>query len=208
MPRDGFQRRAGSLTTAGARPFYLATGYATMQAFCIERYKDVGKQWRRPLSTTTCLVRGACHKRQRAGRQIRKGQNSNSSLLSFPWCLATTWRACVVGVGRNVRQFKVKTIEVPMGRIAPDNHSRLAELIAVNERASNPQPGRGTGDLAALVALTAWQVLVETTPRSETRAVFATQGSGRLSERSPSSCCQTPGRFLSQRRPAPATSIG
>lgn len=153
-----------------------------MQAFFIERYKDVGKLGQLPepsVGDNDVLVQVHAASVNALDAKIRKGEFKLILPYRFPLVLGNDLAGVVVGVGRNVRQFKAG--DEVYGR-PPDNRiGSFAELIAVNEDALALKPRNLDMEQAAslpLVALTAWQVLVETAQVKPGQKVFIHAGSG------------------------------
>jgi len=111
--------------------------------------------------------------------KISTGEFKLILAYSFPLILGNDLAGVVVSVGSSVRRFKPGDevyARPPEARIGT-----FAELIAVHEDALALKPNNLSMEEAAslpLVALTAWQVLVETARLKQGQKVFIHAGSG------------------------------
>ncbi|MCM2462653.1 NADP-dependent oxidoreductase [Pseudomonas sp. CG7] len=154
-----------------------------MKAFLIDRYgKHSGRIGEVPapeVADHDVLVRVHAASVNLLDSKIRKGEFKLILPYPFPLALGHDVAGVVVRVGSRVHQFK------PGDEVyarAPDGHiGTFAEQIAVNENALALKPANlNMEDAAALplVALTAWQVLVETAGLKKGQKVFIQAGSG------------------------------
>ncbi|MBO1537034.1 NADP-dependent oxidoreductase [Pseudomonas sp. OA65] len=154
-----------------------------MKAFLIDRYgKHSGRIGEVPapeVADHDVLVRVHAASVNLLDSKIRKGEFKLILPYSFPLALGHDVAGVVVRVGSRVQQFK------PGDEVyarAPDGHiGTFAEQIAVNENALALKPANLNMEHAAalpLVALTAWQVLVETAGLKKGQKVFIQAGSG------------------------------
>ncbi len=139
----------------------------TMKAFLIDRYgKSSGRIGDVPapdVGEHDVLVRVQAASVNLLDSKIRQGEFKLILPYSFPLALGHDLAGVVVRVGSRVEQFKAGD---EVYARAPDGHiGTFAEQIAVNENALAVKPASISMEAAAalpLVALTAWQVLVET----------------------------------------------
>ncbi|SFB55389.1 NADPH:quinone reductase [Pseudomonas sp. NFIX10] len=154
-----------------------------MKAFLIDRYgKHSGRIGDVPapeMADHDVLVRVHAAGVNVLDSKIRKGEFKLILPYSFPLVLGHDVAGVVMRVGSRVQQFK------PGDEVyarAPDGHiGTFAEQIAVNENALALKPTNVSLEEAAalpLVALTAWQVLVETAQVKKGQKVFIHAGSG------------------------------
>ncbi|WP_434576281.1 NADP-dependent oxidoreductase [Pseudomonas sp. Z3-6] len=154
-----------------------------MKAFLIDRYgKHSGRIGEVPapeVADHDVLVRVHAASVNLLDSKIRKGEFKLILPYSFPLTLGHDVAGVVMRVGSRVQQFK------PGDEVyarAPDGHiGTFAEQIAVNENALALKPANLNMEHAAalpLVALTAWQVLVETAGLKKGQKVFIQAGSG------------------------------
>ena len=154
-----------------------------MKAFLIDRYgKHSGRVGDVPapeMADHDVLVRVHAAGVNVLDSKIRKGEFKLILPYSFPLVLGHDVAGVVMRVGSRVQQFK------PGDEVyarAPDGHiGTFAEQIAVNENALALKPTNVSLEEAAalpLVALTAWQVLVETAQLKKGQKVFIHAGSG------------------------------
>lgn len=154
-----------------------------MKAFLIDRYgKHSGRIGDMPapeMADHDVLVRVHAAGVNVLDSKIRKGEFKLILPYSFPLVLGHDVAGVVMRVGSRVQQFK------PGDEVyarAPDGHiGTFAEQIAVNENALALKPTNVSLEEAAalpLVALTAWQVLVETAQVKKGQKVFIHAGSG------------------------------
>lgn len=153
-----------------------------MKAFFIERYKDAGRIGEQPepaVGDNDVLVRVHAASVNLLDSKIRSGEFKLILPYRLPLILGNDFAGKVVRVGRNVRHFKAGD---EVYARPPDNRiGGFAELIAVNEAALALKPGNLDMAHAAavpLVALTAWQVLVETAKLKPGQKVLIHAGSG------------------------------
>lgn len=153
-----------------------------MKAFFIERYKDTGRIGEQPEPTVgdrDVLVEVHAASVNLLDSKIRKGEFKLILPYRLPLILGNDLAGKVVRVGNNVRQFKVG--DEVYARPPDDRIGSFAELIAVKEDAIAFKPSNLDMAQAAavpLVALTAWQVLVETAKLRPGQKVLIHAGSG------------------------------
>ncbi|QYJ20405.1 NADP-dependent oxidoreductase [Achromobacter sp. ES-001] len=153
-----------------------------MKAFFIKRYKDVGRLGQLPEPTVgenDVLVEVHAASVNVLDSKIRKGEFKLILPYRLPLILGNDIAGVVTAVGRKVRQFKIG--DEVYGRLPDDRIGGFAELIAVDENALAPKPRNLDMEQAAcvpLVALTAWQVLVETARLKAGQKVLIHAGSG------------------------------
>lgn len=97
----------------------------------------------------------------------------------FPLILGHDVAGVITKVGKNVKKFKVG--DAVYSRVADDRIGTLAEFIAIDEKDVALKPKNISMEEAAsipLVALTAWQALVETAKLQKGQKVFIQAGSG------------------------------
>lgn len=138
-----------------------------MKAFLIDRYgKSHGRIGEVPvpqLGINDVLVEVHASSVNLLDSKIRKGEFKLILPYSFPLIMGNDLAGVVVRVGSGVHNFKAGDevyARPPQSRIGA-----FAELIAVDESALTLKPKNISMEQAAalpLVALTAWQVLVET----------------------------------------------
>ncbi|MGD8220748.1 NADP-dependent oxidoreductase [Pseudomonas thivervalensis] len=154
-----------------------------MKAFLIDRYgKHSGRIGDVPapeVADHDVLVRVHAASVNLLDSKIRKGEFKLILPYSFPLALGHDVAGVVMRVGSHVQHFK------PGDEVyarAPDGHiGTFAEQIAVNENALALKPSNASMEEAAalpLVALTAWQVLVETARLKRGQKIFIQAGSG------------------------------
>ncbi|OAB49582.1 NADP-dependent oxidoreductase [Pseudomonas thivervalensis] len=154
-----------------------------MKAFLIDRYgKHSGRIGDVPapeVADHDVLVRVHAASVNLLDSKIRKGEFKLILPYSFPLALGHDVAGVVMRVGSRVQHFK------PGDEVyarAPDGHiGTFAEQIAVNENALALKPSNASMEEAAalpLVALTAWQVLVETARLKKGQKLFIQAGSG------------------------------
>ncbi|MBQ4779380.1 NADP-dependent oxidoreductase [Pectobacterium versatile] len=153
-----------------------------MKAFFINRYKDTGQVGQLPdpeVGHNDVLVQVHAASINLLDAKIRKGEFKLILPYRLPLVLGNDLAGVVVRVGRNVRQFK--TGDDVYARPPEDRIGSFAELIAVKEDALALKPANLDMEQAAsipLVALTAWQVLVETGQLKQGQKVLIHAGSG------------------------------
>ncbi|SDO61046.1 NADPH:quinone reductase [Pseudomonas arsenicoxydans] len=154
-----------------------------MKAFLIDRYgKNTGRIGETPtpaVGAHDVLIEVHASSVNLLDSKIRKGEFKLIMPYSFPLVLGNDLAGVVVEVGSQVKRFK-QGDEVyarpPEARIGT-----FAQLIAVNENAIALKPANTNMTQAAsipLVALTAWQVLVETAQLKKGQKVLIHAGSG------------------------------
>ncbi|WLH03550.1 NADP-dependent oxidoreductase [Pseudomonas beijingensis] len=154
-----------------------------MKAFLIDRYGKhsgrIGDVAAPEVADHDVLVRVHAASVNVLDAKIRKGEFKLILPYSFPLVLGHDVAGVVMRVGSRVQHFK------PGDEVyarAPDGHiGTFAEQIAVNENALALKPANTSMEEAAalpLVALTAWQVLVETAQLKKGQKVFIQAGSG------------------------------
>jgi len=154
-----------------------------MKAFLIDRYaKHSGRIGDIPapeVADHDVLVRVHAASVNLLDSKIRKGEFKLILPYSFPLVLGHDVAGVVMRVGSRVEHFKPG--DEVYARV-PDGHiGTFAEQIAVNENALALKPTNVSQEEAAalpLVALTAWQVLVETAQLKKGQKVFIHAGSG------------------------------
>ena len=156
-----------------------------MKAFVVGRYgsKD-GLQMREVpepgIGEHDVLVRGAGGERQpRSTPRSGTASSSGSCPTGCPSCSVTTWQAVVVRVGSAVRSFAPG--DEVYARPGTDTIGTFAELAAVHEDDLALKPATLTMEESAalpLVALTAWQALVERANLQPGQKVLVHAGSG------------------------------
>ncbi|NMK46993.1 NADP-dependent oxidoreductase [Achromobacter sp. Bel] len=153
-----------------------------MKAFFIERYKEAGRIGEQPEPTVgdnDVLVQVHAASVNLLDSKIRSGEFKLILPYRLPLILGNDFAGKVVRVGSNVRHFKAG--DEVYARPPDDRIGGFAELIAVNEAALALKPGNLDMEHAAavpLVALTAWQVLVETAKLKPGQKVLIHAGSG------------------------------
>ncbi|MCO8161316.1 NADP-dependent oxidoreductase [Pseudomonas sp. 21LCFQ010] len=111
--------------------------------------------------------------------KIRSGEFKQILPYTFPLILGNDLAGVVVRVGPGVRQFKPG--DEVYARPAQDRIGTFAELISVDQDSLALKPRNISMEQAAslpLVALTAWQVLVETAQLKKGQKVLIHAGSG------------------------------
>lgn len=154
-----------------------------MKAFLIDRYgKHSGRIGEVPapeVADHDVLVRVHAASVNLLDSKIRKGEFKLILPYSFPLALGHDVAGVVMRVGSRVQHFKAGD---EVYARAPDGHiGTFAEQIAVNENALALKPANLNMEHAAalpLVALTAWQALVETAGLKKGQKVFIQAGSG------------------------------
>ncbi|OAJ48831.1 NADP-dependent oxidoreductase [Pseudomonas marginalis] len=154
-----------------------------MKAFSIDRYgKKNGRISEVPtpeVGTHDVLVQVHATSVNLLDAKIRTGEFKLILPYSFPLILGNDLAGVVVRVGASVRRFKPGDevyARPPQARIGT-----FAELIAVDENALALKPENLSMEEAAalpLVALTAWQVLVDSARLKQGQKVFIQAGSG------------------------------
>jgi len=154
-----------------------------MKAFSIERYgKQPGRLIEAPapiVGEHDVLVQVRASSVNVLDAKIAKGEFKLILPYTFPLIMGNDLAGVVVRVGSGVRDFKPGDevyARPPQSRIGA-----FAELIAVDESALALKPKNISMEEAAslpLVALTAWQVLVDTARLKKGQKVFIHAGSG------------------------------
>ncbi|WP_113627908.1 NADP-dependent oxidoreductase [Pectobacterium peruviense] len=153
-----------------------------MKAFFINRYKDAGQIGQLPdpeIGHDDVLVQVHAASINLLDAKIRKGEFKLILPYRFPLVLGNDLAGVVVRVGRNVRRFKAG--DDVYARPPEDRIGSFAELIAVKEEALALKPSNLDMEQAAsipLVALTAWQTLVEIGQLKKGQRVLIHAGSG------------------------------
>jgi NADPH:quinone reductase-like Zn-dependent oxidoreductase len=155
-----------------------------MKAFVIERYSKKATGSLREISPPSMgpddvLVRVHAASVNVLDVKIRNGEFKMILPYELPLVLGNDMAGVVVSVGTNVTRFK-RGDEV-FGRPDQKRIGTFAELIAIDESALAHKPSKLTMVQAAslpLVALTAWQVLVETAKIKPGQKVLIHAGSG------------------------------
>ena len=154
-----------------------------MKAFFIDRYgKHHGQIGQLPdpeVGDNDVLVEVHAASVNLLDSKIRKGEFKLILPYRFPLILGNDLAGVVVRVGPGVKQFKPG--DEVYARPREDRIGTFAELICVTEDALALKPRNlGMGEAASipLVALTAWQVLVETAKLKKGQKVLIHAGSG------------------------------
>ena len=154
-----------------------------MKAFSIERYgKQTGRITEAPTPVVgehDVLVQVHASSVNVLDAKIAKGEFKLILPYALPLILGNELAGVVLSVGTAVRRFKPG--DEVYGRPPQQRIGTFAELIAVREDALARKPANITMEQAAalpLVALTAWQVLVETARLKKGQKVFIHAGSG------------------------------
>jgi len=154
-----------------------------MKAFSIERYgKQAGRITEAPTPVVgehDVLVQVHASSVNVLDAKIAKGEFKLILPYALPLVLGNDLAGVVLSVGAAVRRFKPG--DEVYGRPPQQRIGTFAELIAVREDALARKPANMTMEQAAslpLVALTAWQVLVETAKLKKGQKVFIHAGSG------------------------------
>lgn len=154
-----------------------------MKAFSIERYgKQTGRITEAPTPVVgehDVLVQVHASSVNVLDAKIAKGEFKLILPYALPLILGNDLAGVVLSVGSAVRRFKPG--DEVYGRPPQQRIGTFAELIAVREDALSRKPANITMEQAAalpLVALTAWQVLVETARLKKGQKVFIHAGSG------------------------------
>jgi 2-desacetyl-2-hydroxyethyl bacteriochlorophyllide A dehydrogenase len=155
-----------------------------MKAFIIDRYgkKEVGRIGEMPepeLRDDDVLIQIHAASINVLDSKIRSGELKLILPYRFPLILGNDVAGTVVRVGDRVRQFKPG--DEVYARPDQDRIGSFAEFISINEDSLALKPGNLSMEEAAsipLVALTAWQVLVETAKLKKGQKVLIHAGSG------------------------------
>lgn len=155
-----------------------------MKAFLIDRYgkKETGRIGDAPqpsLRDDDVLIRVHAASVNALDTKIRTGEFKLMLPYRLPLILGNDMAGTVVSVGAAVQAFKPG--DEVYARPDDDRIGTFAEFIAVNAASVAPKPSNLTMVEAAslpLVALTAWQALVETAQLKPGQRVFIQAGSG------------------------------
>lgn len=155
-----------------------------MKAFIIDRYgkKETGRIADVPepeLRDDDVLVQIHAASVNVLDSKIKSGEFKLILPHRFPLVLGNDFAGVVVRVGANVRRFQPG--DEVYARPDDDRIGAFAEYIAIREDSLAPKPSNLTMEEAAsipLVALTAWQVLVETAQLKKGEKVLIHAGSG------------------------------
>lgn len=153
-----------------------------MQAFVIDRYKGTLTRREMPepkLRPGDVLVAIQAASVNPLDVKIRDGEFKLILPYRLPLILGNDFAGTVVAVGAEARRFKVG--DAVYGRPAKDRIGTFAERIAVSENNLSLKPGSLDMKSAAalpLVALTAWQALVDRAGVKPGQKVFIHAGSG------------------------------
>ncbi|WP_447945111.1 NADP-dependent oxidoreductase [Stenotrophomonas indicatrix] len=155
-----------------------------MKAFLIDRYgkKETGRIGdvpMPPLRDGDVLIRVHAASVNALDTKIRRGEFKVILPYRLPLILGNDLAGTVERVGAGVSQFKPG--DEVYARPDDDRIGTFAEFIAVNAGSVAPKPGNLSMVEAAslpLVALTAWQTLVETAQLKPGQKVFIQAGSG------------------------------
>jgi 2-desacetyl-2-hydroxyethyl bacteriochlorophyllide A dehydrogenase len=155
----------------------------TMKAFLIDRYgKNTGRIGEVPVPNVGAhdvLIEVHASSVNLLDSKIRKGEFKLILPYSFPLVLGNDLAGVVVEVGSQVKRFKRG--DNVYARPPETRIGTFAQLIAVNENAIALKPANIDMAQAAsipLVALTAWQVLVEAAQLKKGQKVLIHAGSG------------------------------
>ncbi|MEE5150453.1 NADP-dependent oxidoreductase [Pseudomonas alliivorans] len=155
-----------------------------MKAFIIDRYgkKAVGRIGERPdpgIGQTDVLIQIHAAGVNMLDVKIRNGEFKPILPYTLPLVLGNDVAGVVVAVGSDVKGFKPG--DEVYARPEQERMGRFAELICLHEESVALKPAHLTMVQAAsvpLVALTAWQVLVETAKVKKGQRVLIHAGSG------------------------------
>jgi len=155
-----------------------------MKAFLIDRYGKketgrIGDAPQPPLRDDDVLIRVHAASVNALDTKIRTGEFKLILPYRLPLILGNDMAGTVVSVGAGVQHFKPG--DEVYARPDDDRIGTFAEFIAVNAASVALKPGNLTMVEAAslpLVALTAWQALVETAQLKPGQKVFIQAGSG------------------------------
>lgn len=154
-----------------------------MKAFFIDRYGEsqgrIGEVPEPEPGINDVLIKVHASSVNLLDSKIRKGEFKLILPYSFPLIMGNDLAGVVVRVGAGVRHFKPG--DEVYARPPESRIGTFAELIAVDQSALALKPKNITMEQAAalpLVALTAWQVLVETARLKKGQKVFIHAGSG------------------------------
>ena len=158
--------------------------FAPMKSFLIDRYKKggalrLGQSPEPELRENDVMVEIHAASVNLLDSKIRDGEFKLILPYRLPLVLGNDVAGVVVRVGANVRQFKPG--DEVYARPAQDRIGTFAEYIAIDEADVAMKPNNLTMEEAAsipLVALTAWQVLVERANLQKGQKVLIHAGSG------------------------------
>lgn len=154
-----------------------------MKAFFIKQYGkrsgSIGELPEPKVGANDVLVQIKATSINPLDAKIRSGEFKQVLPYTFPLILGNDLAGVVVRVGPGVRQFKPG--DEVYARPAQDRIGTFAELISVDQDSLALKPRNISMEQAAslpLVALTAWQVLVETAQLKKGQKVLIQAGSG------------------------------
>src|SRR6266480_2559553 len=155
-----------------------------MKAFVVDRYKSksavrLGEMPEPEVRDDDVLVQVHAASLNQLDSKIRDGEFKLILPYRLPLVLGNDVAGVVVRIGANVRQFKPG--DEVYARPAQDRIGTFAEHIAMDEADVAMKPNNLTMEEAAsipLVALTAWQVLVERANLQKGQKVLIHAGSG------------------------------
>ncbi|MCQ9426474.1 NADP-dependent oxidoreductase [Pseudomonas sp. LJDD11] len=154
-----------------------------MKAFFIKQYGkrsgSIGELPEPKVGANDVLVQIKATSINPLDAKIRSGEFKQILPYTFPLILGNDLAGVVVRVGPGVRQFKPG--DEVYARPAQDRIGTFAELISVDQDSLALKPRNISMEQAAslpLVALTAWQVLVETAQLKKGQKVLIHAGSG------------------------------
>ncbi|TFY95328.1 NADP-dependent oxidoreductase [Pseudomonas nabeulensis] len=154
-----------------------------MKAFLIDRYGKnaghIGEIAEPSMGVHDVLIQLHASSVNMLDSKIRAGEFKLLLPYSFPLTLGNDLAGVVVRIGSAVKRFKLG--DEVYARPPEDRIGTFAEMIAVNENALALKPANLSMAEAAslpLVALTAWQVLVETAQLKKGQRVLIHAGAG------------------------------
>lgn len=154
-----------------------------MKAFLIDRYGKnaghIGEIAEPSMGVHDVLIQLHASSVNMLDSKIRAGEFKLLLPYSFPLTLGNDLAGVVVRIGSAVKRFKLG--DEVYARPPEDRIGTFAEMIAVNENALALKPANLSMAEAAslpLVALTAWQVLVETAQLKKGQKVLIHAGAG------------------------------
>lgn len=154
-----------------------------MKAFLIDRYGKsaghIGEIAKPSMGVHDVLIQLHASSVNMLDSKIRAGEFKLLLPYSFPLTLGNDLAGVVVRIGSAVKRFKLG--DEVYARPPEDRIGTFAEMIAVNENALALKPANLSMAEAAslpLVALTAWQVLVETAQLKKGQKVLIHAGAG------------------------------
>jgi len=168
---------------APATPLTTDKSRTPMKAFLIDRYgKHPGRIGEAPapvVGAHDVLIEVHASSVNVLDSKISKGEFKLILPYSFPQVMGNDLAGVVIAVGSQVTRFKAG--DAVYARPPETRIGTFAELIAVNENAIALKPANTSMAQAAslpLVALTAWQVLVDTARLQKGQKVLIHAGSG------------------------------